>query len=52
MYNKISVKKLRKEVAARRSELWECQKQSESKRVEWIQELAKDHARAEDDPEP
>ncbi|NCG03282.1 MAG: hypothetical protein GWP22_07470, partial [Actinomycetales bacterium] len=45
-----SYKEIRQEVAVRRRELWECQKDAESERDEWLQERAKDRAKALEDP--
>ncbi|KAL7552549.1 hypothetical protein ACHAWF_016169 [Thalassiosira exigua] len=45
------VKDLRREVCRQRKELWEIQKQAEDKRYQWLEEVAKDRARAEGDPD-
>ncbi|KAL7551610.1 hypothetical protein ACHAWF_018082 [Thalassiosira exigua] len=47
----MSIKELRREVRRQRMELWEVQKQAESKRHQWLEEVAKDRARAEGDPD-
>ena len=45
------IKELRREVHRQRKELWNVQKQSEDKRHQWLEEVAKDRARAEGDPD-
>ncbi|KAL7524975.1 hypothetical protein ACHAWF_006945, partial [Thalassiosira exigua] len=44
-------KELRLEVRRQRKELWNVQKQAEDKRHQWLEEVTKDRARAEGDPD-
>ena len=45
------IQRLRKEVARLERAKWDCQKVCEDERTEWLKELAKDRARAENDPD-
>ncbi|KAL7544883.1 hypothetical protein ACHAWF_012867 [Thalassiosira exigua] len=47
----MSTKELRREVRRQHKELWKVQKQAEDKRHQWLEEVAKDRARAEGDPD-
>lgn len=48
-YSKKSCKQVRREVYARRRELWAVQKECEERRIQWIKKLAEDRTRAAGD---
>ena len=51
VFHTCSLKELRVLVRQHHDELWDCQKTGESLRHEWLQGIAKDRARAADDPD-
>jgi ribonuclease HI len=48
-FESMTYNELRREVHKRRSELWQCQKDCADLRVKWLEEVAKDRARASGD---
>ena len=51
IFDTSSIKDLRIEVRQRHEELWRCQKNGETLRLEWLQSIAQDRARAAGDPD-